>query len=54
MTGFKLTPAQKQEINEDVNRRTASVTQYLKNLDAQLLLMERKDEDLVTRLKKAQ
>ena len=34
MTGFKLTPAQKQEISEDVNRRTASVTQYLKNLDA--------------------
>ena len=29
----------------------ASITQYLKNLDAQLLVMQRTDDDLIARIK---
>ena len=33
------------------NRQLTSVTQYLKNLDAQLMVMSKTDDDLIARLK---
>ena len=36
------------------NRRMASVGEFLKGLDTQLLLMKKTDEDLIARLKQAE
>lgn len=36
------------------NRRLASVTQYLKNLDTQLMTMQKTDEVLIAKLKQAE
>ena len=50
MSGFSMTSKQ----DEMGNRRLASVTQYLKNLDTQLMTMQKTDEVLIAKLKQAE
>ena len=57
MTGITKTKADREAEQERLgggSRRVASITQYLKNLDAQVLLMQKTDENLIARLKQAE
>ena len=49
MTGLKAS-AELEQLGAG-SKRMASITQYLKNLDTQLLVMQRTDDDLIARIK---
>lgn len=54
MSGFNSKASSELEQLGAGGRRVASVTQYLKSLDTQLLMMQKTDEHLITRLKESE